>query len=108
MAVTVRGSNMNSVLDASPVSTLIMCWQCGGPWNHHSKSEASRSATATPLPAASALYRDSTIALLWFWALKWVSFSDSWLAVLAAIFLENEECIDERDYVSGWNVIFRT
>ncbi|EOY07032.1 Uncharacterized protein TCM_021566 [Theobroma cacao] len=49
------GSNLNSVWLDSPVSTRIICWHRGGPWNHHSRSLASSLTTVLVPPCASAL-----------------------------------------------------
>lgn len=52
IAVMLLGSNRNSPWLDSPVRIRIMYWQCGGPWNHHSRSAARNLATAWVRPAA--------------------------------------------------------
>uniref|UniRef100_A0A0A9B5V2 Uncharacterized protein n=1 Tax=Arundo donax TaxID=35708 RepID=A0A0A9B5V2_ARUDO len=41
-----------------------MCWRSGGPWNHHSRSDASSSWACRASRALSASYRRSTRNLL--------------------------------------------
>lgn len=63
MAVMLLGSNLNSVYTDSPVSTRIMCWHRGGPWNHHSRSAVRSPATTDVSPPANALYSSITFFL---------------------------------------------
>ena len=52
--------------DDSPVSMRVRNWQEGGPWNHHSRSEARRLVTAWESRALRASYRARTS----FWLLE--------------------------------------
>lgn len=54
-AVILRGVKRNSANSDLPVRNHIMCWQWGGPWNHHSRSLARRHemVSVPPHPKAS-------------------------------------------------------
>ena len=58
------GSKKKFSSGASPVSIRIICWQDGGPWNHHSISGSSRRCTDSTSRAFRASYRARTTLFL--------------------------------------------
>eukprot|EP01018_Ginkgo_biloba_P000429 Gb_04215 [translate_table: standard] len=62
-AVIDSGTNENCLWVDTPVSKRIICWQQGGPWNHHSKSEAKILCTVSASPDPSAAYNSPTTRL---------------------------------------------
>ncbi len=56
MPRTLMGSNAKVSQDVTPVSKRIICCWVGGPWNHHSRSSATKACTLAASPSASAEY----------------------------------------------------